>query len=105
MLHPTASIFSPTFQKYLNLILREFFRNDVKVHMLYTCGRILVGTDYYSWNFIMTQISTSTLTHMNLPNFSILSLQTILMDVNGYPMIAPNPFKWLSYERTKLAAI
>jgi hypothetical protein len=30
MLHPTASIFT----------------NDVKVHMLYTCGRILLGTDY-----------------------------------------------------------
>lgn len=25
-----CSIFSPTFQKYLNLILQEFFRNDVK---------------------------------------------------------------------------
>jgi hypothetical protein len=34
MLHPTASIFSPTFQKYPNLISQEFFRNDVKVHML-----------------------------------------------------------------------
>jgi hypothetical protein len=82
MLHSTASIFSPTFQKYLNLILWEFFRNDVKVYMLYTCGRILVGKDYNSWNFIITQISTSTLTHTNLPNFSILSLQTTLMDVN-----------------------
>jgi hypothetical protein len=82
MLHPTASIFRTTFQKYPNLILQEFFRNYVKVHMLYTRGIILLGTDYYSWNFIMTQISTSTLTHKNLPNFSILSLQTILMDVN-----------------------
>jgi hypothetical protein len=82
MLHLTASIFSPTFKKYLNLILQEDFRNDVKAHMLHTCGRILVGADYYSWTFIMTQISTSTLTHTTFPNFSILSLHTILMDVN-----------------------
>lgn len=69
MLHPTASISSPTFQKYLNLILWEDFRNDVKGHVLHTCGRILVGTDYCSWTFVMIQISTSTLKQTNLPKF------------------------------------
>ena len=69
MLHPTASICSPIFQKYLNLILWEDFRNDVKVHMLHTCGRILVATDYCSRTFVMTQISTSTLKQTNLPKF------------------------------------
>jgi hypothetical protein len=45
--------------------------------MLRICGRILVGTDYYSWTFVMTQISTSTVNAHKLSQISAFSFSKL----------------------------